>query len=52
MLAQSAAAEQAHLRVNSGPGASEVLCCAPTKPEFKMQPDVFRTAQDFVTHWT
>ena len=43
MLAQSAAADQAHLRSHSGPGASEVLCCAPTKPEFQMQPDVFRT---------
>ena len=43
VLAQSVAADQAHLRSHSGPGASEVLCCAPTKSEFKMQPDVFRT---------
>ena len=43
MLAQSVAADQAHLRSHSGPGASEVLCFAPTKPEFQRQPDVFRT---------
>ena len=43
VLAQSAAADQAHLRSHSGPAASEVLCCAPTEPEFKMQPGVFRT---------
>ena len=43
VLAQSAAADQAHLRSHSGPGASEVFCCTPTKQEFKMQQSVFRT---------
>ena len=42
--AQSSAADQAHLRSHAGPGASAVLCGAPTKPEFQLQPSGFRTA--------
>ena len=44
VLAQSSAADQAHLRSHAGPGASAVLCGAPTKPEFQLQPSGFRTA--------
>ena len=43
VLAQSSAADQAHLRSHSGGGASEVLCVNPTSPEFTMAPSIFRT---------
>ena len=43
VLAQSCAADQAHLRSHSGAGASDVLCGCPTAPEFKIAPLVFRT---------
>ena len=43
VLAQSSAADQAHLRSHSGPAAGEVLCGAPTGPEFALQPSQFRT---------
>ena len=43
VLAQSSAADQAHLRSHAGPSA-RVLCGAPTKPEFQLQPSGFRTA--------
>ena len=43
VLAQSSAADQAHLRSHSGPGANEVLGTAPTKPEFTVEAAVFRT---------
>ena len=36
VIAQSSAANQAHLRSHSGPGASAVLCGAPTRPEFTL----------------
>ena len=42
IVAQSDAAEQAHLRSHGGPGASEVLCGAPVAPEFKVEPQLFR----------
>ena len=38
MLNQSCAADQAHLRSHSGPGASDVLCGCPSKPEFRIEP--------------
>ena len=37
VLAQSSAADQAHLRSHSGPTAGEVLCGAPSGPEFTLQ---------------
>ena len=43
VIAQSSVANQAHLRSHSGPGASAVLCGAPTGPEFTLQPGMFRT---------
>ena len=43
VLAQSCPADQAHLRSHSGPGASAVLHGAPTSPEFKVAPGLFRT---------
>ena len=43
IFAQSCAADQAHLRSHSGPGASEVLHGAPTSTEFKVEPQLLRT---------
>ena len=43
VLAQSCAADQAHLRSHSGPCASLVLCGCPTSPEFEVKPHIFRT---------
>ena len=43
VLNQSYAAEQAHLRSHSGPGASDVLCGCPSKPEFRIEAGLFRT---------
>ena len=43
IVAQSCAADQAHLRSHSGPGASEVLHGAPTSTEFKVEPQLLRT---------
>ena len=43
VLNQSCAAEQAHLRSHSGPGASDVLCGCPSKPEFRIEAGLFRT---------
>ena len=42
IVAQSDAAEQAHLRSHAGPGADEVLCGAPVAPESKVEPQLFR----------
>ena len=43
MLRQSCAAGQAHLRSHAGPGSSNVLSGAPTGPEFRVCPELFRT---------
>ena len=43
VLAQSCAADQAHLRSHSGPCASQVLHGAPTAAEFRVKPLLFRT---------
>ena len=43
VLAQSCAADQAHLRSHSGAGSSDVLCGCPTGPEFKILPMLFKT---------
>ena len=43
VLAPSSAADQAHLRFHSGPAAGEVLCGAPSGPEFTLQPSQFQT---------
>ena len=43
VLAQSSAADQAHLRSHSGPCASQVLIGCPTSPEFEVKPHLFRT---------
>ena len=43
VLAQSCPANQAHLRSHSGPASCAVLHRAPTGPEFKLAPDLFRT---------
>ena len=43
VLNQSCAVEQAHLRSHSGPGASDVLCGCPSKPEFRVEAGLFRT---------
>ena len=43
VLAQSCSADQAHLRSHSGPGTGEVLLGAPTGPEFRVEPQLFRT---------
>ena len=43
MLDQSCAAGKAHLRSHSGPGASDVLCGCPSKPEFRIEGGLFRT---------
>ena len=42
VLAQSCSADQAHLRSHSGPGTGEVLLGAPTGPEFRVEPQLFR----------
>ena len=43
VMCQSCPANQAHLRSHSGPGSSQVLHGCPTKPEFRIAPDLFRT---------
>ena len=43
IIAQSDAADQAHVRSHSGPGASDLLCVSPTAPEFRLEPHLFRT---------
>ena len=43
VLAQSCAADQAHLRSHSGPCASLVLHGSPTAAEFRVKPLLFRT---------
>ena len=43
MLRESCPANQAHLRSHSGAGSSQVLVGCPTKPEFRIAPDLFRT---------
>ena len=43
ILAKSCAADQAHLRSHAGAGASDVLHGAPTEPDFKVEPHLFRT---------
>ena len=43
VLAESCAADQAHLRSHSGPGSANVFLGCPTGFEFKLQPVVFRT---------
>ena len=43
VLTQSCSADQAHLRSHSGPGTGEVLLGAPTGPEFRVEPQLFRT---------
>ena len=42
VLVQSSAADQAHLRSHSGPGASSVLLGCPSSCEFQIQPETFR----------
>ena len=42
ILAQSCAADQAHLRSHAGPCASDVFCGAPTEKEFEVEPHLFR----------
>ena len=42
MIAQSCAADQAHLRSHSGPGSGEVFHCSPTQVEFQL-PGICRT---------
>ena len=43
VLRQSCAADQAHLRSHAGPSSSDVLSGAPTGPEFRVCPELFRT---------
>ena len=43
VLNQSCAADQAHLRFHSGPGASEALSTCPSNPEFRIEAELFRT---------
>ena len=43
ILAQSYAADQAHLRSHSGPGASSSTLGSPSSVEFKLEPQLFRT---------
>ena len=43
VFAPFSAADQAHLLSHAGPGASAILCGAPTSPEFTLAPSVFRT---------
>ena len=42
VLTQSCPSHQAHLRSHSGGGSSNVLHGCPTKPEFAVEPDLFR----------
>ena len=42
VIVQSSAADQAHLRSHSGPGASSVLFGCPSSREFQIQPETFR----------
>ena len=42
VLAQSCPSHQAHLRSHSGGGSSNVLHGCPTKPEFAVEPNLFR----------
>ena len=44
VLAQSSAADRAHLRSHSGPAASEVFCGTPRVPGSHWWPSLFRTA--------
>ena len=41
-LAQSCAADQAHVRSHSGPGASSSMLGSPSSLEFKLEPQLFR----------
>ena len=43
VLRESCPANQAHLRSHSGVGSSKVLVGCPTKLEFRIAPDLFRT---------
>ena len=43
VLDQSCAADPAHLRSHSGPGASDALSVCPSKPEFRIEAGLFRT---------
>ena len=43
VLDQSCAAGKAHLRSHLAPGASDVLCGCPSKPEFRIEGGLFRT---------
>ena len=43
VLRQSCAADLAHVRSHAGPGSSDVLSGAPTGPEFRVCPELFRT---------
>ena len=43
MIAQSCAADQAHLRSHSGPGSGDVFHGSPTQVEFQLQPGIYRT---------
>ena len=43
VLDHSCAADQAHLRSHSGPGASDALSVCPSKPEFRIEAGLFRT---------
>ena len=45
VLAQSSAADQAHVCSHSGPCASQVLIRCPTSPEFEVEPHLFRTVE-------
>ena len=43
VLDQSCAADQAHLRSHSGPGASDALSVCPSKQEYRIEAGLFRT---------
>ena len=43
VLSQSSAADQAHLRSHSGPGAGSLFHGSPTQLEYQVQPVLFRT---------
>ena len=43
VLSTACPSDQAHLRSHSGPGSSSFLLGAPTKPEFELLPEQFRT---------
>ena len=43
VLRQSCPSHQAHLRSHSGGGSSNVLHGCPTRPEFTVEPELFRT---------